>query len=95
MDGIVRQGPVYTAAIVKSVDTAGQGCIFATDAVSFCKRLNAVKDPTQKVIDELKEALKSITQVAKLAHEGSKEMENAFRNIRVELFNVITLPNPR
>jgi hypothetical protein len=84
VEKIVQQGPPYYSAIQKSADSAQKGTFFAKDAIDFCERLIRAKDS----LENLKSALEDIRQVARTAHEDSKEMNRQFKRIRSELFKV-------
>lgn len=82
--GIVEQGRAYSDAITQSVTTAETGSTFASDAISFCERLRKAQGPSA----ELGNALRDMKEIAGKAHEGSKQMNDQFRSIRVQLFVV-------
>jgi hypothetical protein len=84
---MAQQGPPYYSAIQKSAVSASKGTFFAKDAVDFCDRLISAEDS----IENLTAALGVIMQVARTAHEDSKEMNRQFKNIRTELFEVCFL----
>lgn len=82
--GIVKQGRAYSEAIKQSVATAEAGSTFASDAIAFCDRLMRAQGPSA----ELENALQNMKEIAEKAHQRSKNMNEQFRRIRVELFNV-------
>ncbi|KIM85565.1 hypothetical protein PILCRDRAFT_816762 [Piloderma croceum F 1598] len=84
VDRIVKQGPAYYRAIHQSAETAQNGCSFARDAIDFCQRLLRAEDS----VDTLKSGLEDIKQVAKIAHQGSTEMNKLFKLVRTELFQI-------
>ena len=84
VEKIVKQGPAYYRAIHQSAETAQSGCSFARDAIDFCQRLLCAEDS----MDTLKSRLEDIKQAAKIAHQGSIEMNKLFRLVRAELFQV-------
>jgi len=84
VEKIVKQGPAYYRAIHQSTETAQNGCSFARDAIDFCQRLLRAEDS----VDTLKSGLEDIKQVAKIAHQGSTEMNKLFKLVRTELFQV-------
>ena len=79
---MVQQGPSYYLAINKSAWTAQQGCIFASDAITFCDRLILGRD----TLEALQRGLQDVMQIAREAHAGSVAMIVQFRNVRTELF---------
>lgn len=81
---IVGTCPAYYSAIHESTETAQQGCFFAKDAVDFCKSLVEGKAS----LEILEEGLEDIKKVAMKAYQGSKQMNEKFRIVRVELFDV-------
>lgn len=81
---IIKQGPAYYQAIQKSSETAGQGCSFAKDAISFCQRLIECND----TIPNLRRGLQDVKDMARTAHEGSTDMKKRFKDVRAELFKV-------
>ncbi|KIM79180.1 hypothetical protein PILCRDRAFT_570929 [Piloderma croceum F 1598] len=84
VDRIVKQGPAYYRAIHQSTETAQNGCSFARDAIDFCQRLLRAEDS----VDTLKSMLEDIKQVAKIAHQGSTEMNKLFKLVRTEIFQI-------
>ena len=84
VDQIAKQGPNYYKAIQKSAKTAQRGCLFAMDAIDFCGRLLKGGDSFEK----LKSGLGNIKDVAKNAHQDALEMNQQFKDVRVELFKV-------
>ena len=84
MSGIVQQGRALSYAIKQSVATADAGYLFANDAISCCDRLADVRDP----IAELENALQDMKKIVETAYQGSRDMNNQFKSIRVKLFAV-------
>jgi len=56
--------------------------LLCADAIDFCQRLLRAEDS----VDTLKSELEDIKQVAKIAHQGSTEMNKLFKLVRTELF---------
>jgi hypothetical protein len=84
VDKIAKQGPSYSRAIQKSVETARRGCSFASDAIDFCKRLQKAEDS----VETLRAGLNDTKEVAKDAHQDAQDMYHQFKDVRVELFKV-------
>jgi hypothetical protein len=74
----------YYQAITVSVQTADEGLVFAGEAGEFCGRLARVNESSK----DLEEGLKNMYQLAEKAHSGSLAMNEKFRAVRTNMFQV-------
>lgn len=108
LPGIVQQGRALSYAIKQSVATADAGCSFASDAISCCDRLADVRDPLAGVdgrrralgaehpdtLMTMENVLRDMKKIAETAYQGSQDMNNRFKSIRVNLFAAHPTPPP-
>lgn len=84
MTRVIDEGARYYEAITISVQTADEGFIFANEAGDFCERLARFSESPES----LDHGLKNMLHLAEKAYRGALAMNEKFRTVRVNMFEV-------
>lgn len=82
---VVNETALYYLVIMFSVQTADEGLTFAKEAGEICEQLAQVNDAPSK---SLNGDLKHMCHLVGKAHRGSLVMNERFRTVRTNMFEV-------